>query len=433
MANVISGGELQHLQSPVPGVAAEVVARGPLVAWNEVGRLGPEDPLEMWKSQPSVRKVVDFIARAVASTPLKVYRRVSDTDRQRLVDHPVARILNQPAPGMVPFRFWHSVIVDWLMYDRWCAVKIDSGDDARPRDVQRLQAARVKFADDGLANVAVVWVDSTQKLDPADCLFDHGYAPIGANGTTPMSTLRAILQESREAVEYRRGIWKNAARIPTVITRPAGAKWGPDAKDNFLAGWRKYMRDGRDAGGTPILEDGMTLSKVEAFSARDMQDLQGRQLNDAEVSSAFHIAPELVGARTGNYSNVTAFRQALYGDALGPYYEPIQQVVNAMLVPDLDDTGEVYVEFDVQSKMRGSFETQAAVMSMSTGGPWMTRAEARARMNLPHLDGTDDLIVPMNVTEGGQASPLDSGSQNENHLDPVKDAALTLIKNELTG
>jgi hypothetical protein len=38
----------------------------------------------------------------------------------------------------------------------------------------------------------------------------------------------------------------------------------------------------------------------------------------------------------------------------------------------------------------------------------MTRNEARARLNLPHLEGADDLIVPLNVTQGGQASPTDS-------------------------
>ena len=432
MANVISGGQLQRLGAPIPPVDATLFTRGPYAAWADIGILGREDPIEMWKSQPSVRKVVDFIARALASTPLKVYRRVSDTDRQRLTDHPVAKILATPSVGMTPFRFWHSVVVDALLYDRWCVVKTDSGDPGRPVDLTRVQAARVNFADDGLANVAVVWVDGTVQLEPTNCLYDHGYAPIGANGTTPMATLHAILQESREAVEYRRGIWKNAARIPTVIQRPAGNLWSPEAKANFLAGWRKYMRDGRDAGGTPILEDGMTLAKVEAFTPRDTQDIEGRQLNDAEVASAYHIAPELVGARTGNYSNVAAFRQALYGDALGPYYEPLQQVVNAMLVPDLDDTGEVYVEFDIEAKMRGSWETQAAVTSMAVGGPWMLRSEARARNNLPFVEGTDELIVPMNVTEGGQASPLDSGSQNENHLDP-KTVALSLIKNELSS
>jgi len=47
-----------------------------------------------------------------------------------------------------------------------------------------------------------------------------------------------------------------------------------------------------------------------------------------------------------------------------------------------------------------------------TGGPILTRAEARAMLNLRHIEGTDELIVPLNVIEGGQASPTDSGEQN---------------------
>ena len=37
----------------------------------------------------------------------------------------------------------------------------------------------------------------------------------------------------------------------------------------------------------------------------------------------------------------------------------------------------------------------------------MTRAEARGAVNLPKKDGTEELIIPMNVLVGGQASPQD--------------------------
>jgi hypothetical protein len=82
------------------------------------------------------------------------------------------------------------------------------------------------------------------------------------------------------------------------------------------------------------------------------------------------------------------------------------------LVPQLADPDEVFVEFNVASKLRLAFEDQARIFQTLTGGPTMTRAEARRRLNLPYIEGTDELIVPMNVTEGGQASPTDSGSQN---------------------
>ena len=62
--------------------------------------------------------------------------------------------------------------------------------------------------------------------------------------------------------------------------------------------------------------------------------------------------------------------------------------------------------------MAGSFEEQATVMSSSVGAPWMSRNEARARLNLPRIDGGDALVTPLNVLIGGQSSPRDSGTQN---------------------
>ena len=43
----------------------------------------------------------------------------------------------------------------------------------------------------------------------------------------------------------------------------------------------------------------------------------------------------------------------------------------------------------------------------------MTRNEARADNNLPPVPGGDDLIVPLNVIEGGQASPQDTHMQEQ--------------------
>ena len=71
------------------------------------------------------------------------------------------------------------------------------------------------------------------------------------------------------------------------------------------------------------------------------------------------------------------------------------------------------LEFNVQEKLRLAFDDQARIFQTATGGPIMTRDEARERLNLPKKGGDADvLIVPMNVSVGGQASPTDSGSQN---------------------
>src|SRR5690606_6152667 len=115
----------------------------------------------------------------------------------------------------------------------------------------------------------------------------------------------------------------------------------------------------------------------------------------------------------GNYSNMREFRQSLYRDSLGPYIQAWEQALQAQLVPRMETSGrDIYVEANVESKLRGSFEEQAQLLSSAIGAPWMTRSEGRARMNLPHVEGSDELVVPLNVLVGGQASPRDSGDQN---------------------
>ena len=367
---------------------------------------------DVWRTQPSVRKVVDFIARNIASIPLHAYERVSDEDRQRVTDHPLAQVLTSPAPLEIPFSFWHAVLCDWLLHDRWCARKVPQIDGTM--QLVRIPARRFRFVADGLDRIAAVdiWTADGQhtREDPADFLFASGYASRGANGTSPMDTLKDILAESTEAVAYRRGIWKNGARVPAVIERPADApEWVKSgARERFMNSFRRFMRSGGQEGGTPILEDGMSLKKVDTFSPRDAADLEGRKLTDAEVASAYHVSPELVGAREGTNSNIESYREMLYRDSLGPLISALEQVINAHLVPALAGGRRLYVEANVESKMRLSFEEQARVLSSAVGAPWMLRSEARARANLPAIDHADDLVVPLNVTVGGLASPRDT-------------------------
>ena len=78
---------------------------------------------------------------------------------------------------------------------------------------------------------------------------------------------------------------------------------------------------------------------------------------------------------------------------------------------------------DRNTAINGSLIEQAKVLSTAVGGPWMLRAEARASQNLPKIDGTDEIITPLNVLVGGQASPQDGETAGGNgsvaELNPV--------------
>lgn len=383
--------------------------------WGDVslgGFAGP-DLWSVWESQPSIRKVTSFIASNIASIPLHVFNRASDTDRKRVTDGPVADVLahTMRARGVTPMRFWERVILDGLLYDRWAVLVV--ADPAEP-ELIRVPPRRFRLVTDELDRVQAVRIFGERgvqrDLDPASFLLDVGYSQHSGQGTSPIMTLRALLGEVDAARDYRRKVMRAAAQHTGVVER--AQPWSSaQARDNFLESLRAFNPDGGRAGATMLLDEDMHW-KDRTFKPTDIGDLDMRRLTDVEVASAYHIPPELLGIREGNYSNLEAMRQALYRDHLGPYIASWEQAV-APVVDMLEPGSGIYIEAAVESKLRGSFEESARVLQTSTGAPWLTRNEARARQNLPAVDGGDELVTPLNVLIGGQASPTDSGTQNQ--------------------
>jgi hypothetical protein len=134
-------------------------------------------------------------------------------------------------------------------------------------------------------------------------------------------------------------------------------------------------------------------------SPRDAQYIESRKLTREEVAAAYHIPPPMVGILDhATYSNITEQHKNLYQDTLGPWLAMIQQELALQLLPEFPGAGDLYVEFNLQEKLRGSFEEQAAQLQTAVGGPYMSRNEARAKLNLPQLDGADELVVPLNLS-----------------------------------
>lgn len=384
---------------------------------------------QLWATQPHLRTVITFRARNVAQLGLHVFERVSETDRQRDHESPLAVALRRPDLAMTVYDLIFSLVGDLDLYDRayWL---IATADDSRPL-LRRLPPSWVEpiFAD--AFSVKAYRVKRGDKFVdvPADqVLAFSGYAPASPVGASPtIESLKDTLREQIEASAYRAQVWKRGGRVSAVLERPVGApQWSEGAREAFREDWyAKFTGRGAKAGGTPILEDGMTLRRID-FNAQEQQFVDVAKLALATVASAYHVNPTMVGQLdNANYSNVREFRRMLYGDTLGPLLAQIEARINAFLLPMLGmDPRRYYAEFNLQEKLQGSFEEQAAVMSTMVGAPIMTRDEGRARFNLPAIGGeAEALVTPLNVLIGGQASAQDAGSQNRTDGQRVGESA----------
>lgn len=386
------------------------------------------DPVEVFRTQPSVRTVVGFLSRNIAQVALHAFVEDSDGDRQRMESNrTLPRLLKEPSPTDTAFEFMRQLVVDLCLFDRYAAriVSVDGRVQLRrvPPNMWRF-ARRRDMAPD---HVQLVDAESgnTVRVDLSDLLWFDGFP--SDKETSPIAALTQLLIEQTESAKYRRQLWESGARFPGFITRPHDAPdWrrkpsaNPDAlsgAERFRQEWAEWSSGGAKAGTTPILEDGMTYNEVaNGITPESAQQLESRKFSIAEVAAAYYVPPVFVGLLdNANYSNVTAYRNILYSDTLGPWFTEIQQGHNARLLPHplVTGTSSAFVEFNVAAKLQLSFDEQAKIFQTTTGAPIMTRNEARRRLNLPVLPGADELIVPLNVLEGGQASPTDSGSQNQ--------------------
>ena len=195
-----------------------------------------------------------------------------------------------------------------------------------------------------------------------------------------------------------------------MLTRPQGAEWTPEARRRFAKSWKERFsgEGGTNTGGTPLLEDGMRLEAVQ-FNAREAQWQEATRLTREDVAAVYHVNPSLIWHTDGQtYASAKDNARALYADTLAPILNMVENVLNCFLLPMVGAPATQYAEFDIEAKLAGSFEERVSVLQSSVGGPWMTRNEARAKLNMPAIEGGDELIVPLNVTEGGLAAPNDT-------------------------
>ena len=384
--------------------------------------LGDLTPAQMWETQPHLRTVVSFLARNIAQLGLHSFRRVGE-DRERDRTSPFAATMRRPNADQTAYDLIYSLVGDLSLYDRAYWVVVPDAEAPSGWMFRRLPPSWVSpIARDVFGAKAYRVVSSqgsTVDVSADQVIAFTGYHPSSPRkGSPTVEALKGTLEEQIEASKYRRQVWKRGGRVSAVIERPVGApKWSPEAMGQFREDWySKYTGAGPKAGGTPILEDGMTLKRID-FNAQEQQFVEAAKLSFATVASAFHVNPTMVGILdNANYSNVREFRRMLYGDTLGPLIAQIEDRINTFLLPLLGmDAASYYAEFNIAEKLQGSFEEQAQVMQTLVGAPLMSRNEGRAKFNLPAIDGGDGLVTPLNVLIGSQASPTDSGSQN---LDP---------------
>jgi len=381
---------------------------------------------QLYATQANLHAVVSFLADSVAQLPLKVYVRNAEFDRMRDRDSNAAKLLYRPNADQTSYEFWNAVSTELLLMGVstvWVLPDPDSESGLQlrliPKEWIMDSERKTNYAPD-MIRVTTNGSGRVIEIPRTEFIQFRMYSPGNPGGyQSPIAALRQTLNEQIQADKFRTEIWSSSGRFNAYLTRPANVQpWNDEQRKAFVTAFREgWGKGGSNAGKIPLLEDGMEIKPYQ-FNAKEAQYAETKQLSREDVAAAYHVNPSLIWhTTTQTYASAKDNARALYADCLGPTLQMLQQRINSFLLPMIGADPNLYVEFDLTEKLKGSFEERASILQASVGGPWMTRNEARADNNLPPVDGGDELIIPLNVVEGGQASPQDT-HMNQNAGEP---------------
>ena len=382
---------------------------------------------ELYQTQDNLQAVVNFLANSVAQLPLKVYIRNGESERERDRDSKAARVLWKPNADQTSFEFFRALMVEYWVFGSvfvWILPDPDSETNVQLRIVptEWLQPNTEGKGPYAPNTIRICATNGGTAVDvPREEFVQFRTYSAGSPGgyLSPISALRQTLAEQVEAGRFRRQLWRSSGRLNAQIIRPKDVQpWDEKTRQSWIDMFREsWGPNGSKAGSIPLMEDGMEIKPFQT-SFKESEWAQSVTLSREAVAAAYGVNPSLIWhSSTQTYASAKDNARALYAECLGPVIQMLQQRINAFLLPMLDADPNTYVEFDMTEKLKGSFEERASIYQSACGGPYLTRDEVRAELNLAPLpDGQgEQIITPLNVTEGGQASPQDTQGDPYNY------------------
>lgn len=324
------------------------------------------------------------LADAAASLPLHVYRRGA-AGRERVDDHPTARSLRRPAPG-VPTGLLVWQMVATLNLHGEAFLGLYGGETGAVEQLALIAPDRVEVTvRGGVPLYTVTGEDGRRGTYTADDVVHvRGMTLDGVRGVSPVRVAREALGYAQTLAEHGSRSMRNGARptgVLTVAAGPGAEELAAKLRDDF-----KAATGGERTGSVAVLT-GEAKFEAVSMTLQDAQYLEQRDLSDAEVARIFRVPPWMLGIKSGDsltYSTVAEQARAFVTFALRPWLVAIEQALGSCdrLFPD---GSGLYPLFELDGLLRGDAKARAdvytAALNPQTG--WMQRGEVRALEDLP--------------------------------------------------
>jgi HK97 family phage portal protein len=354
----------------------------------------------VYASSPAVRTVVDVICRNIGQLDLRLYEEVSESERQPKPDHPAALSLRYPNETTPADKLIRSLFKDFLLFDNAYALLTPAPGtqinfNRMPAHMVEIRGASMFQAEGYRFHLRDgTFVD----FAPEQVLHWAGENPSDPRmGVSKLDTLRSVIAEDSALQQAIIELANAGLTEPIWVSRPADApEWSNLAREGFEEDLTNRLKKRNRT--PPVMEEGM---RMESFgvSPKDAQMMEVRRWAIEQVAREYGVPLGMVGLA----DNLAEAQSQFYADTLPPYCEEFTKMLNQRILVRVYNWTKGCFEFNLDEKHMG--DDRLAALVSATGRPVMLTDEARARLNLPPVDGGDELVTPLNVIVGENPKP----------------------------
>ncbi|MDT0472998.1 phage portal protein [Streptomyces sp. DSM 41014] len=345
-------------------------------------------------------RCVAAIADNGASVPLAV----RGPDGEEIGGHPVAHLFNKRPNPLMSARVFKSLLLQQLELAGQAFVWLDRGEtgvgdvtemhlvfDQVDVIVDRPLAQRPTTAN--VIGFMIRRGDGTQvPVLPEELLwlrYPHPWDPLGC--LAPWKAARHAVDMDAFAREWQRSSYANGAGATGVVYL---GDMNENEYNQVKAGWRSQMQGPANAGRTLLVRSapggggqgggkGIGFERL-TFTPEEMEYLESRMANAAEVMLAFGVPHDYLAAGT-TYENRSAARSTLWSDTIAPKLEVIGSEIDLRMLPS--DSEEAAFDLSTVAALQEAQDSVANRTRASVYSDTLMIDEARAELGYDALPG----------------------------------------------
>ena len=344
------------------------------------------------------------ISEDIAKLPLPVYRRMTPRGKEKIPDHPVAKLLDQsPNDNMEAMLFRETLQHHAMGWGNGYAM-IERDDLGVPESLWPVQPWRVRVEQENdVITYNVRNDDGTVANLKSDQVFH--IRGLGSDGILGYSIARMAAESiglGLATETFGNNFFANGTHMSGVLKTPNRVK--KEQHEQLRAQWNEMYAGSDNAMKPAILEQGMEWQRL-GIEPESAQFLQTRYFTVEEMARWFRITPhKLQHLLRSTFNNIESLNIQYVTDTLMPWLVRWEQQIKRKL---LNQDEEVFAEHLILGLLRGDAKARSDYYNRRFHIGTLSQNDIRELENENPIDDGDVYYVPMNLqrTEDAAAEP----------------------------